>query len=194
MFGNKYKLIVGLGNPGKEYEKNRHNAGFIVLDILREALGLDKFDFNKKFNCEISEQKNTSFVEKIGLSGKEKIILAKPQTFMNRSGDAVGKIASFYKIKPENITIVHDDLDIIIGNYKESKGSGAAGHNGIIDIIKKLGTKEFSRIKVGVEQKEGRQSRKIPGQAFVLQDFTETELEKIKSIGEAVAKTFLYEK
>lgn len=189
MFKNNYKLIIGLGNPGEKHEKNRHNAGFIVIDALRKILDLPDFTFNKKFDCEISEQKNISLAEKIRLKNKEKIILAKPQTFMNKSGQSVLKIINFYKIKPENIIVIHDDLDILIGNHKISKGSGPGGHNGVDDIINKLGTKKFLRIKIGVEKEEGRESRKIPGKKFVLQDFSTEELEKIKKISTLVSKT-----
>lgn len=164
-------LIIGLGNPGKQYDNTRHNVGFTLLDKLKDDWNFPRFEFNKKFKAEMSEKKMVSFLAKI-FPKKEKTILVKPQTFMNLSGEAVRKIMTFYKIPPENIVVIHDDLDIVIGNYKISENSSAGGHNGIQNIIDNIGTQKFNRIRIGVEKKDGRQSRKIPGQKFVLQNFT----------------------
>lgn len=170
------KLIVGLGNPGKKYEKNRHNAGFIIIEKLREIFEFPNFEFFKKFEAEISE----------GNIEGEKIILAKPQAFMNNSGNSVHKITGFYKLAPENILVVHDDLDIDFGTTKISNDSGAAGHNGVQNIIDKLGTKNFKRIRIGIEGEEKRKSRVIPGDVFVLQDFSEEELETIENLAKEI--------
>lgn len=160
------KLIIGLGNPGTQYEKTRHNAGFVFLDVLREQYNLPEFSFNKKFNAQISE----------GLVETEKYILAKPQTFMNRSGESVRALIDFYKIEPENITVVADDLDIEIGKYKIVQDSRAVGHNGIQNIINNIGTQNFTRIKLGIEVGGGRKERgEISGQNFVLQNFSPNE-------------------
>ncbi|HFC76898.1 MAG TPA: aminoacyl-tRNA hydrolase [Candidatus Moranbacteria bacterium] len=178
---NSITLIIGLGNPGEEYKKNRHNVGFIFLDKIKQDFGFSDFEFNKKFNAKISEKKQASFIKKI-FSTNKKIILVKPQTFMNRSGEAIQKIISFYKITSKNIIVIHDDLDIPIGSYKISTKSSAGGHNGVQDIINKIGNQDFTRIRIGIEKKDGRQSRKIPGQKFVLQNFTEEELASLEKL------------
>ncbi|MFC1608894.1 aminoacyl-tRNA hydrolase [Patescibacteria group bacterium] len=179
------KIIIGLGNPGKEYQNNRHNIGFLILDKIQEKFGFPSFTFNKKFNAEISEQSGEfNFLEKIGLKKSSKVILVKPQTFMNKSGDSVQKIMNFYKATPEDILVIHDDLDLLTGRSKISEGSSAAGHNGVQDIINRLGTKNFNRLRIGVELEAGRENRKIPGQKFVLQDFSEEEL--IKTLDSAM--------
>ena len=134
------KLIVGLGNPGREYMNTRHNAGFIAMDFLADKLNA-KFSFNKKFNAEIAEAKNKN----------AKIILAKPQTFMNESGKAVGAISEFYKIKPQEILVIHDDKDIALGEAKIQTNRSSAGHNGVESIIERLGTQDFERMRLGVK-------------------------------------------
>ena len=137
------KLIVGLGNPGKKYEKTRHNVGFMVLDKLKIALGeydTSNWDLGKKFNAVIC---GTS------IRG-EKIILAKPMTFMNGSGQAVQILAHYYKISPSDIIVVHDDKDIKLGEIKIQKGKNAAGHNGVASIIQNINSKDFIRVRVGI--------------------------------------------
>ena len=108
------KLIIGLGNPGKELENTRHNTGFLFIDEIAEKFNAVEFTHDKKLKTEISEFK----IENL----KFKIFLAKPQTFMNKSGEAVSVLSKFYKIKPENILIVHDDIDVLWGNFKFSFG------------------------------------------------------------------------
>jgi PTH1 family peptidyl-tRNA hydrolase len=165
------KLIIGLGNPGQEYTNTRHNAGFMFLDVLQKKYSLQSFTFNKKFNAEISE----GFTDT-----QEKIILAKPQTFMNCSGRSVQSLIVFYKISPQDIIVVADDLDIEIGKYKISKDTRAAGHNGIQNIIDTIGTQDFTRIRIGVEKVGGRKERgTVLGDKFVLQNFTKDELDII---------------
>jgi len=176
------KIIIGLGNPGEKYVRNRHNTGFIVIDKLRKKWDFPEFKLEKKFNSDISEG-----LLKIQNS-KSKILLIKPQTFMNRSGEAVQKILSFYNLTPSDLVLIHDDLDIEIGNYKISKDSSAAGHNGIQDIFDKLGTQEIKRMRVGVEIEGGRENRKLPGEAFVLQDFTDSEYEKVIKLTKEISK------
>ncbi len=172
------KLIIGLGNPGPEYEQTRHNAGFILVDFLRSKYELPTFTLNKKFNAQTSE----GFVE------SEKYILVKPQLFMNRSGESVRAIVDFYKIEPENIIVAADDLDIEIDNYKITRDSRAAGHNGIQNIIDNIGTQDFTRIKLGVEVSGGRKERgEISGHNFVLQNFSNDELQALdNAIGNVV--------
>ena len=170
------KLIIGLGNPGEKYKNNRHNTGFIILDELKSDWNFPDFEFSKKFDAEISE----------GSQGGGKIILAKPQTFMNNSGEAVRKIMSFYKLAQEDILVVHDDLDIDFGEFKISTDSGTAGHNGVQDIIEKLGNQTFKRFRIGIEGTEKRKTRIIPGDEFVLQDFSSEELETIKKLSKEI--------
>jgi len=170
------KLIIGLGNPDNKYAKNRHNAGFIILNELQKDWNFPVFEFSKKFDAEISE----------GNFEGDKITLVKPQTFMNKSGEAVQKIVSFYKLIPEDITVIHDDLDINLGEFKVSTDSRAAGHNGVQDIIDKLGTQNFKRIRIGIEGEEQRKNRLIPGDVFVLQDFSDEELEIIKNLAKEI--------
>ncbi len=171
-------LIIALGNPGQQYENTRHNAGFLVLDELQKSLGFSQFEKNSKFDALICEK---------NLDG-EKIILAKPQSFMNRSGEVVRKIMDFYKIPKENLLVLHDDLDINIGAFKISTDSSAAGHNGVQSVIDNLGSQQFKRIRIGIEGSEKKKDRIIPGEVFVLQDFSVEELGAIKKLAEEIEK------
>ncbi|MAG29197.1 aminoacyl-tRNA hydrolase [bacterium] len=148
------KLIIGLGNPGKEYEKTRHNTGFRAVDVL-----VDKGDWkmNDKFNAEIAETK----------IGKSKTILAKPQTFMNKSGDAVGKIARYYKIKKENILIIFDDIDLLVGTLRLRPDGSSGGHQGMQSVLTSLKSDKIARLKIGVaDQKAGKQ--RISSEDYIL--------------------------
>jgi len=133
------KLIVGLGNPGRQYEKTRHNAGFLFLDTLLADYG-GSWQLEAKFQGELAEC-TIAF---------HKVLLLKPATFMNRSGQAVGKTARYYKIPPEDILVVHDELDFDVGVVKLKKGGGHAGHNGLRDIIAHLGSNDFYRFRIGI--------------------------------------------
>ena len=133
------KLIVGLGNPGPEYLLTRHNAGFWFLDVLASAHALT-FRSESKFH---------SGVCRLRFSGYD-CLLCKPMTFMNRSGQAVQAIASYYKIGPREILIAHDEIDLAPGVIRFKQGGGHAGHNGVRDIIEKLGSSEFNRLRIGV--------------------------------------------
>ena len=128
------KLIVGLGNPGKDYETTRHNVGFMVID---KYLG----------NVKYKEKFNGLFYEK---ELKEKVIFLKPQTFMNNSGFCVKKYVDYYKISPKDILVIHDDLDLQLGKIKYKYDSSSGGHNGIKSIINMLNTQKFFRLKVGI--------------------------------------------
>ena len=134
------KCIIGLGNPGKEYETTRHNAGFLCMDFLKESLGFDSFTSDKKMSAEIST----------GMLGGEKVLLVKPTTFMNNSGTTVQALMQFYKLAPADIVVIHDDLDIDRGVYKTTLSSRPAGHNGVADIIEKIGTQDFFRVRLGI--------------------------------------------
>lgn len=133
------KLVVGLGNPGREYEATRHNAGFWWVDELARAHNVN-FKADSKFH---------GLIGRATLHGHD-VFLLKPQTFMNVSGRAVGAVAQFYKIEPAQIVVVHDELDLPPGSAKLKLGGGHGGHNGLKDIIAHLGTKEFWRLRLGV--------------------------------------------
>lgn len=132
-------LIVGLGNPGAQYEKTRHNAGFWFLDEVARQAGASLK----------AENKFSGDACKTYLHGRD-LWLLKPQTFMNRSGQAVGALARFYKIPPEQILVVHDELDLPPGDIRLKKGGGHGGHNGLRDTIAQLGSKDFYRLRVGI--------------------------------------------
>ena len=161
-------IIAGLGNPGQKYSDTWHNIGFLVLDRSGQKNNFPDFKFSKKFNAEISES----------IFNNEKVILAKPQTFMNKSGQAVKKIIGNWKLEIGNSVVVHDDIDIPLGKIRISKGQGPAGHKGVEDIIRNLNTKEFIRIRVGILPKKGKPENV---EKFVLQKFTKKEKEIIEN-------------
>lgn len=168
------KIIIGLGNPGSQYEDTRHNIGFAIINKLQQESGFPEFESNKKFNAEISK----------GAIGSSEALLAKPQTFMNLSGESVQSIMDFYKLTSEDLIVVHDDLDIAAGKYKIAQDSSSAGHNGVQNIIDKLSTQKFKRIRVGVgeETAEGAIKCRLGAHDFVLGKFTPEEKEKISAI------------
>ena len=137
------KLIVGLGNPGLQYEKTRHNAGFLFLEGLASELGC----------VWISESRFQGFLAECIISN-QKVLLLKPDTFMNRSGQSVGKVARYYKLIPDEILVVHDELDFDVGVIRLKKDGGHAGHNGLRDIIAHLGSNAFYRLRVGIGRPE----------------------------------------
>lgn len=138
------KLIVGLGNPGKEYENTRHNIGFNCLDHYIRHLNItDKW--SKKFNGLIIE----------GFVDGEKVIFLKPQTFMNLSGDSVRKTMDYYDIDIDDLLVISDDLDLIIGNFKLKDKGSCGGHNGLRDIESKIGTAVYKRLKIGIGKDKG---------------------------------------
>ncbi len=135
-------LIVGLGNPSEKYENTRHNAGFDVIDALAE-----------KYNIEVKERKSRAFCGSGYIEG-QKVILVKPQTYMNLSGDSVAPLLNFYKLDPaEDLIVVCDDINLEPGYIRIRKKGSAGGHNGLKDIIAKIGSDQFSRVKVGVGKK-----------------------------------------
>ena len=133
------KLIVGLGNPSQQYEKTRHNAGFLFLDTLADQLGCAWVN-ESKFQGTFAQSKIASIP----------VMLLKPDTFMNRSGQSVGKVARYYKLLPEEILVVHDELDFNPGIVKLRKDGGHAGHNGLRDIIAHLNSNQFYRLRIGI--------------------------------------------
>ncbi len=134
------KLVVWLGNPGKEYNYTRHNIWFWAVDWIADYYGFTKFLFNKKFNAELST----------GKIGKWAIVLAKPQTFMNLSWDSVSKLINFYKIDFKDILVIHDDIDLPFWKIKLKRNWSSGGHNWIKDIVKKIWTDKFWRLKLGI--------------------------------------------
>lgn len=134
-------LIVGLGNPGLQYARTRHNVGFLALDHI-----------SKKLGCDTKRLKHLALTEKAVIDGIG-VLLMKPQTFMNNSGEAVRDAADFYKIPPKNIIVIFDDTSLPVGALRVRKNGSAGGHNGIKSIISHLGTQEFPRIKLGIGAK-----------------------------------------
>ncbi len=180
----KTTIIAGLGNPGKKYEKTRHNAGFMFADYFwqsfREELGFSDWKMDKRLKSEVSICKDKS----------KKIILLKPQTFMNLSGEAVSAAKKYYKVKLENIIVAHDDIDLPLGKYKVSVNSSSAGHNGAQNLIDMLGTKNFTRLRIGVENRADK--TKIPTEEYVLGKFTTREVKIVKKIIEEIPVILMF--
>ena len=150
------KVIVGLGNPGEKYAKNRHNVGFMTIDRIKE------------FDGEVLK------------TGE--VILVKPQTFMNRSGEAVSQIVNFYKVPADDLIVVHDDLDIKLGEYKIQKGVGPKVHNGLTSIEERLGRTDFWRMRVGIDSRQSAVGSRQSGEDYVLADFSSDEEISINKI------------
>lgn len=161
----KMKCIVGLGNPGKKYEKTRHNVGFMVIDELanRYNWNLNKSKFKGNFCVEHFEG--------------EKVVLLKPETFMNLSGESIRAMMDFYNMELENIIVIYDDLDLSPGKIRLRQKGGHGGHNGVRNTIDHLGTKDFKRIRVGI----GRPKFNIPVVDFVLGEFPKEDEEAINA-------------
>lgn len=132
-------IIVGLGNPGKQYEKTRHNIGFMAIDKLISIASASKLS-GKKFCCDLWE--TTAVIKSY--------LLAKPQTYMNLSGEAIRPLLAWYNMTKDNLLVIHDELDLPIGKMKLQQGGGSAGHNGLKSIIHNLGTKDFYRLRIGI--------------------------------------------
>jgi len=163
------KLIVGLGNPGKEYNDTRHNAGFIILEKFLE----------KKSGEWGNEAKGNAIVSRLKLSGED-IILALPQSYMNLSGEVVLELLHWYKLSIADLIVVHDELDIPFGTVQVKKNIGAAGHNGIKSIIEKLKSEDFVRVRVGI----GQSDQKTPSEKYVLERFNEEQIRKMPEISD----------
>lgn len=158
------KIIAGLGNPGSEYAATKHNVGFMLVDALADKLGIDSWQ--DKFEARIAQ----------GFLGTEKIILVKPMTYMNESGRAVGPLLSYYKLAPEDLIVVHDDMDIPAGTVRIRKKGSAGGHNGIKSVLAHVGDEHFARVRIGI-------GRPLPGWTVinhVLAPFSAEDKPKIK--------------
>ena len=164
--GVKY-IVVGLGNPDKKYRNTRHNTGFIAVEFIADELG-----------SEISKKKFDSLISEVEING-EKVLLMKPQTYMNLSGVAVQKAASFYKIPPENVIVIFDDISLDVGKMRIRRKGSHGGHNGIRNIIDYLNSDNFPRIKIGIGE---RPNPKYDLADWVLSTFKEDELNNIKDV------------
>lgn len=152
-------IIAGLGNPTKEYDKTRHNVGFSVIDVLAD-----------RYRIDVSERKHKALCGRGAIEG-QKVVLMKPQTFMNLSGESIRAAVDFYKVEPEDVIIIYDDISLEPGQLRIRLKGSAGGHNGIKNIIAHLGTQEFPRIKVGVGAKPPRMDLA----AYVLSRFSQGE-------------------
>lgn len=165
-------LVVGLGNPGPNYAATRHNAGFMVVDILADRMG-EKFKVHKKSGAEVATGR---------LAGRP-VVLAKPRVYMNESGRQVGPLAKFYSVAPTDVVIVHDELDIDFGRIRLKAGGGVAGHNGLRSVASALGSNDFQRVRFGIGRPPGQKS----GANFVLENFTSVERKEVPTICEQAA-------
>ncbi len=165
-------IIAGLGNPTKEYDKTRHNVGFAVIDQLADRYGID-----------VSERKHRAFCGKGVIEG-QKVLLVKPQTFMNLSGESLRSAMDYYKALPEKLIVIYDDISLPPGQLRIRLKGSAGGHNGIKNIIAHLGTQEFPRIKVGVGEKPPRMDLKD----YVLSRFSKGEQELMEEAFREVAQ------
>jgi len=167
-------VVVGLGNPGKQYTLTKHNVGFLTVEELGQRVGI-----------EITKNKFQSLCGEAVIEGN-KVLFLKPQTYMNRSGEAVSSACDFYKVPPENLIIVHDEMDIELGRIMIKPGGGSAGNNGIKSIIVHLGTKDFIRVRIGIGKPRGESD----GASHVLSNFSKSESamieDTIKTASDAV--------
>lgn len=174
-------FIVGLGNPGKKYATTRHNLGFLMIEYLQREWGGSEWCLEKKFQAKVSETNHAG----------RNIFLVKPQTFMNNSGQSVRALLDFYKATPTDLIVLHDEVDIPFGKIKTTLSSRAAGHNGVKDIIDKLGTQDFRRLRLGVGKSA---NPNISTSDHVLQPFSEDESKLLPSLfkeTEVVLKQFV---
>ena len=168
-------LIVGLGNPGREYKDNRHNFGFMLIDRISVRL-----------NARLSRVQAKALVGTVNYEG-DKLILAKPQTYMNLSGQSIQGLARFYKLPLENMIVAHDDLDLPFGTIRIRPGGGPGGQKGVASAIERLGTKDFRRLRLGIGRPPGR----MDPSAYVLQDFAKGDLSLLSEILDRAADAIL---
>ena len=159
------KLVVGLGNPGRKYKDTRHNAGFMVIDRVAD-----------KYNVKLRKEERKAIVAKERIKG-EKVILAKPQTFMNKSGVAVQQLADYYNLDTADILVVYDDLDLDVGQLKIKPKGGHGGHNGLKSVINLVGAKDFSRVRIGIGRPKYRSVKD-----YVLSKFASKEQDEIDQV------------
>ena len=167
-------LVVGLGNPGKEYAGNRHNVGFMVADLLASRMGA-KFGRAKRAHADLAEGR-------MGFGGP-KLVLVKPLTYMNLSGAPVVSVAQFFKVPVSNVIAVHDELDVPFGQVRAKRGGGEGGHNGLRSMSKSLSSKEYARVRFGIGRPPGRQD---PAD-YVLSDFSGAERKELEFLVDRAA-------
>lgn len=172
---NENLLIVGLGNPKKMYQNTYHNAGAIFINWLKKHLNSEEFKINKKVLAEIS----------LTNKNDKTIILAKPTTFMNNSGQSVKKLKTFFKVKNKNLYLAHDDSDLILGSFKIQFQRGSAGHKGVESVINSLKTKDFYRIRIGIRPPH---LQKVKAEKFVLQNLSLKEKEILEQVFEKILR------
>jgi PTH1 family peptidyl-tRNA hydrolase len=170
------KLVVGLGNPGRKYEKNRHNVGFMVVDALASAIVDGQWSMVKKFQSSI-------------INYKSSIVLVKSLALMNSSGRVVKNIIAHFKLKMPELWVIHDDLDIRLGDYKVQKGKGPKDHKGLNSIYKALGTRDFWHVRVGVDNRTS--DNRISGEEYVLKNFTDKEFGILDPIIDKIVKDLI---
>ncbi len=169
-------LVVGLGNPGEKYKRTRHNVGFSVVDVLAGGCGEEEWIYNKK---------GVFWYLSLNIT-KKKVIIIKPQTHMNNSGDSIDYLLRKYRdLGKKDLFVVHDDLDLRLGEYKIQKGKGPKNHKGLLSIYEVLGSKDFWHVRVGVDNRKP--ENRTAGEDYVLQRFNETEGVIIKNVIESVA-------
>lgn len=174
------KIMVGLGNPAEKYDGTRHNLGFEVVDQFYKRIANGLWQMEKKFNAEVLQVNypldDTHYP----------LLLVKPQTFMNNSGEAVAKIVRFFKVDTKDVIVVHDDLDLFLGKMKVRLGGGAGGHHGVESVIAKLGSDQFVRVRLGIGTDQGflGEHKRINFNAehFVMERFLASERSKVKSM------------
>lgn len=184
------KMIVGLGNPGRKYENNRHNIGFRAVELYAQRylieiakkqgkalIGMGWREKRPRAQCR-GESKGETALN----SAREKVLLVKPQTYMNNSGEAVVALAQYYQIEPADILVIHDDMDLPTGKLRLRPGGGAGGQKGVRSIINRLGTQAFPRFRVGIDRPPGR----VDPAAYVLQDFQSKEAEIFGNLADVV--------
>lgn len=159
-------LIVGLGNPGREYRETRHNIGFMALDAVSQAL-----------HAGLGRLQSRALVSSVTFNGY-RLILAKPQTFMNLSGQAIASLMRFYKLQLGQLLVIHDDLDLPLGTLRLRPGGGSAGQRGLASTIQQLGTQDFPRLRLGI----GRPPGQMDAADYVLQNFPSAERELLKQV------------
>ncbi|MFA6527919.1 MAG: aminoacyl-tRNA hydrolase [Candidatus Gracilibacteria bacterium] len=162
------KILIGLGNPGQEYVKTRHNVGFMVMDLVMEEFGFDAFVLKSKLKAYISE----------GVVGGERIVLVKPDTFMNKSGEAVNAVKSFYKVDFPDLLVCYDDYDLPVGEIRFRENGSAGTHNGMKSCVELLGTQDIPRLRIGINS--GIQVEDLS--SYVLGRFSVEDMEKIKPV------------
>ncbi|MBM2622220.1 aminoacyl-tRNA hydrolase [Actinoplanes sp. LDG1-06] len=167
-------LVVGLGNPGKEYAGNRHNVGFMVADLLASRVDA-KFGRSKRAHAEVAEGR-------LGFGGP-KLVLIKPLTYMNLSGAPVVSLSQFFKVPVSNVIAVHDELDVPYGQIRAKRGGGEGGHNGLRSMSKSLASKEYARVRFGIGRPPGRQD----AADYVLSDFSGAERKELEFLVDRAA-------